>query len=408
MGGGEITIDLLCKVVDNYGDIGVAFRLARALSALPERPSLRLVVDDRAAFAALDPEIDPAALYQRAHGWEVLGWRLPAPGEAGAEEAARSLRERPPRYVVECFACGRPDWLEALLFDPEAGPSVIVDLEHLTAERYAVELHRMPSLTRSAKVKKAMFLPGFLAGTGGLVMDSAFGAASERVARPGGREGLRRELLSRIGEAPRPPTPGAEAAFWVTVFGYGRDYGRVVADLAAFHEGRAKGEGGPLVALAAAGKSGVCFMDAWEKAGRPFPVVELPFLPQETWDELLLAGDFSIVRGEDSWSRAALAGRPFLWQAYPQEDRYQMVKVRAFLDCLRPRFSKEEFAPLEGLYLAFNDRDRDEAQTRGEEALGPVLERYALLFRGFRAFSEDLAERGSLASDLLTFLREML
>src|SRR5512145_3134569 len=42
----RVTIDILCKVVDNYGDIGVAWRLARALSELPDPPALRLVVDD--------------------------------------------------------------------------------------------------------------------------------------------------------------------------------------------------------------------------------------------------------------------------------------------------------------------------------------------------------------------------
>jgi uncharacterized repeat protein (TIGR03837 family) len=397
MGREGMTIDLLCKVVDNYGDIGVVYRLARALSGLPDPPRLRLLVDDLAAFASLDPSVDPLADYQSVHGWELFGWKPSA-------AALAAFGAVPPRFVVECFACGRPDCLEAILFDPAAGRSLIVDLEHLTAEAYADEFHRMPSLTRSAIVRKAMFLPGFTAGTGGLIMDPPFAAARERGSRDAGRGAMKGELLARLGAAAAPAglPPDASERFWVSVFSYERDYSRVVADLAAFHART------PILALAAAGRSQACFLDAWARAGKPFPALELPFLPQEAWDEALLACDFSIVRGEDTWARAALSGRPFLWQAYPQEGRHHMVKVRAFLDRLRPYSRPEDFAVVEDLFLAFNDRDRDEAGTSGTELLLPVLERMAGLLGGFKAFSDDLAAHGDLAAHLLTFLGEML
>jgi uncharacterized repeat protein (TIGR03837 family) len=419
MGRENMTIDLLCKVVDNYGDIGVVYRLARALSELPEAPRLRLHVSDLAAFAALDPLVHPGADYQTVHGWEVFSWRPPQ-----TEAARESFVERPPRFVIECFACGRPDWLETTLFDPVAGKSLIIDLEHLTAEAYAEEFHRMPSLTRSSSVRKAMFLPGFAAGTGGLVIDRSFAASRDRASSEKGRAELRRELLARSGatgaSGPAAAPSGAAALrgaslpedavgrFWVSVFSYERDYSRIVADLAAFARDCLRGEGRGLLAIVAAGKSRGCFLKAWARAGEPFPALELPFLPQEAWDEVLLSSDFSIVRGEDSWARAALSGRPFLWQAYPQEDRYQMVKVRAFLDRLRPYFTPLDFAALEELFLAFNDRDRDEDGTMGEELLLPVLARYSGLLPGFAAFAEHIAANGDLAWHLLTFLGEML
>ena len=154
-------IDILCKVIDNFGDIGVAFRLARSLSELPDPPRLRLVVDDLAAFAALEPAVDPDAACQSVRGWEVYRWG--GEGEvAGANaEAAAAFRARRPSIVIECFACGRPDWLEAILFDPASDKGcLIIDFEHLSAEKYAEDFHRMLSLTRSSLVRKAMFLPG--------------------------------------------------------------------------------------------------------------------------------------------------------------------------------------------------------------------------------------------------------
>ncbi|MGA2546487.1 MAG: elongation factor P maturation arginine rhamnosyltransferase EarP [Rectinemataceae bacterium] len=395
-------IDILCKVVDNYGDIGVAYRLARSLSELPVPPRLRMVVDDLSAFAALDPAVDPDADRQWAQGWEVFRWAGPGTGEAGD-----AFRSRRPRIVVECFACGRPDWLEDILFDPKAVEGcLIVDLEHLTAEAYAEEFHRMPSLTRSPLVRKAMFLPGFGPGTGGLILDGSFARARARASSDAGRAGLRGEAFARLGAIAAGEVSGAADRFWICVFGYERDYSRIVADMAAFDG--AGGEGRPILALVAAGKSQDCFLRAWTDAGRPFPALALPFLPQEAWDELIAASDFSIVRGEDSWSRAALSGRPFLWQAYPQAGRHQLIKIRAFLDLLRPHFDRGAFSALEALFLAFNDRERDGIDESGEERLLPVLELYSALLRGFRAFSSSLEENADLAAGLVTFLREIV
>ena len=388
-------LDILCRVVDNFGDIGVAYRLARSLSELPDPPRLRLVVDDLRAFASLDPAIDPEATAQVVHGWDIFTWADPGAGVARAAFAAR-----PATIVIECFACGRPDWLEELIFDPQAEGCFIVDLEHLSAEAYAEDFHRLPSLTRSWNVRKAIFLPGFSPGTGGLLLDRDFALARARARGGPDRAPLRSELLSLLG----PSVRGAEERFWICVFGYERDYRRIVADIAAY------GESVPLLVIAAAGKSQDCFVRAWEEAARPFPLLSPPFLPQEVWDTLLLACDFSIVRGEDSWSRAALSGRPFLWQAYPQEGRQQLVKVRAFLDRMAPHFATqgEAFSRIESLFLAFNDRDRDGAVIGGEEELLPALEAYSGLLLGFEAFSSSLSANPGLAPGLVTFLREIV
>ncbi|GAB1457570.1 hypothetical protein MASR2M48_28780 [Spirochaetota bacterium] len=167
-----MTLDILCKVVDNFGDIGVAFRLSRALSSLAEAPSIRLIVDRLDAFAALEPAINPSLAIQKLHGWTVLSWWPPKDFLADYETL---YCNDPPRIIIECFACGRPDWLEDMLFssgDPRI--KTIINLEYLSAEDYAEEFHKMPSLTRSRAVKKHLFMPGFTPGTGGFILDEPF------------------------------------------------------------------------------------------------------------------------------------------------------------------------------------------------------------------------------------------
>src|SRR5213593_169842 len=65
--------DIFCTVVDNYGDVGVAWRLARQLAG-EHAIAVRLFVDDMRALARLAPEIDAATSEQRARGVDVRRW----------------------------------------------------------------------------------------------------------------------------------------------------------------------------------------------------------------------------------------------------------------------------------------------------------------------------------------------
>lgn len=417
-----MVIDILCKVVDNYGDIGLVYRLAKAISETESKVEIRLHVDNLKAFSAIKPEIDPSKQVQKLGDWTVLGWGI---GRADLEKACSA--QELPRFVVECFACGRPEALEELLFDPRRGDRrLIVNLEHLSAETWADELHRMLSATRNALVSKYIFMPGFTRATGGLVIDRQFRDRAELW------RGLRKSIPSthavpittvtvpeataavRYGTAPLQAQrldlasragfklgPGDESRPWLLVFSYEHDYRRIVSALAA----------APL-ALVASGRSSASFLDAWDAAGRPFATLSLPFLPQELWDEVLLASDLAIVRGEESLARAALGGGPFVWHAYRQEDNYQLVKVRALIERMRPVFAEagvpgSAFTAYETFSIAFNDRLADGPLASGGEAedIRPLLEALPALRPGFEAFADGLLANGDLAAKLLAFVR---
>lgn len=538
-----MTVDILCRVVDNFGDIGFAYRLCRALSELPDPPAIRLVVDDLAAFAGLCPDVDPAAGAQRVAGWTVARWNEPGDETIGLFRAER------PRVVVECYACGRPDWFESILFDPgDPATRTIINLEYLSAENWAGEYHLLPSLTRSSLVRKYFFMPGFAAGTGGLLQDSSFIAAVDARASSGSARAKRTALtalesfcgvtirgadsvapslpatgmnspcdgLRSASEVPlsgaadplmpfasapgassaspahaetratrevspvgsfSPRTggsvdPGAsdmsfspESAFWFLLFSYEHDFAALVADLARFSAER------PLLVVLAAGRSAAPFLDAWSAAGRPFRVLPLPFVSQPVWDSLLVASDFPVVRGEETLARAALMGRPFLWQCYPfppddqgpatpgAESRRvlpeaaespvadvagnsarenglspesrpssgsavasggQNPKVFAVLDQLHPYLNPADFAVWERLLLAFNGIAASEPAP-GD--LLAVLRRVATeqpgespefsdfpsssITGGFSAWSRDVRKLGNLAANLMTFIAEI-
>ena len=111
-----MTIDILCKVVDNYGDIGLVYRLARALSELEAGPSLRLIVDDLHAF-----ERGLQAVGRHAHGLD-RGVTCGVRGRAGVLGGCAGLLAR----FTQLFLL-LPDGLEG-------GAVLVADLASLLSQ----------------------------------------------------------------------------------------------------------------------------------------------------------------------------------------------------------------------------------------------------------------------------------
>jgi uncharacterized repeat protein (TIGR03837 family) len=366
-------VTVLCKVVDNYGDLGVVYRLARALSALSKDLSLRIITDNLLLFSKLAPGIDPGKKVQHYNGWQLYDWN------AGVEDTAAFTAE-PPHTILECFQCGRPDWLETLLFTAGVPDIVhIINLEYLTAEPYADDFHCLQSLTRSVRVQKVNFMPGFTGRTGGLILDEPF--------------------VSRLSFYIQPPS----VDFTVLVFSYPRDFTVLVRALALFQTDLARKQNPQTLNVnLASGISAAPFRSAWEAAGRPFPVTQLPFMEQTAWDRMLCVQSFLFIRGEDSLSRACLSGIPFVWHAYPQENNYQKVKVQALLDRMRPFFEPASFILLENYWSAYNTPEEVSVDPL------PLFRAYEVLSAGFRAFSRSLFENGDLAAHLLSYITKQL
>ena len=59
-------------------------------------------------------------------------------------------------------------------------------------------------------------------------------------------------------------------------------------------------------------------------------LIKIPFVPQQDFDKLLNLADGAVIRGEDSFIRAQLAGKPFFWHIYPQEENIHLDKLHAF------------------------------------------------------------------------------
>src|SRR6476661_6556562 len=116
------SLDLFCRVIDNYGDIGVCWRLARQMRH-EHGWQVRLWIDALASFARLCPEVQLECAQQQVQGVDVRHWREPFPVLAPEETGD---------LVVEGFGCELPEsFLQAMVKrEPKAA---WINLEYLSA-----------------------------------------------------------------------------------------------------------------------------------------------------------------------------------------------------------------------------------------------------------------------------------
>jgi len=417
-------ITILCKVVDNFGDIGVAWRLCRRLTKIQSKYKICLVVDDLEAFAKIEDRL-PRRYAPRNDGEfviasvakqsiaidniEIFPWNNE---ELCHEVFSQNDGERL-SLILELFQCGRPDWMERILFEEKLQRTVqIIMIDYLTAEKYAEDFHCLQSLTRSAKVQKVNFMPGFTEKTGGLVIDDQW-----------------QELPVWNKDGP------------VLIFTYEGDWRSLLEGWLSSPKGVSKPHSTPRI-LVAQGRGKESFMTAVRKVVECSRsecietnfVEELPYLNQSEWDRVMKSCSALVIRGEESMSRACLSGIPFIWHAYPQSDEYQLVKVKALLERMRPHFDEEDFDIISKAWLeingetwiatpsARNDKadepatpsvrnDGTDSSLRGvQRRSNPYNQFFSSIPRlvsGFRDFAASLRKNGDLAYNLMTYIEKL-
>ena len=278
---------LFCQVIDNWGDIGVTWRLATDLAQRGQTVTVWL--DDKRALAWMAP--------QGAPGVQVADW--PSQANEAVWAAGGAHWPEAPTVVVEMFGCHLPTAVERHLADIahafQPHPLVWLNLEYLSAEPHVQGLHRLPSPVMSgpaAGLTKWFFYPGFRANTGGLIHPYREATGAHGAPNNSG------DVCSLF------CYPSPAIATWLSAW---QTAGGCVAVW----------PGAGADAVRSMGVSGVECRRA---------------VSQTEFDMHLRLSLFNVVRGEDSLAQALWSGRPLLWHIYPQSDGAHLDKLEAFLD----------------------------------------------------------------------------
>jgi len=319
--------DIFCRVIDNYGDIGVCWRLARQLAN--EYPfQIRLFVDELAALKMIWPETE-LIRHQTLAKVEVHHW------------TEDFLDTKPADVVIEAFACDIPQSYIATmeLMKSKGQAPVWINLDYLSAEPWVEDCHKMQSIQPASGLRKTFFFPGFTDKTGGLIREKDI-TSTPRV--------------TPLANPPYDP-PNFDTPLLVSLFAYENQ--AVASLIEAWQKGPQKIH--CLIPQGRAMKSINPLLASPLVAGQPqalgaLTLETIPFMNQLEYDQLLKRCDLNFVRGEDSLVRAIWAGTPFVWQIYPQEEDAHLVKLEAFLEQYTQAMPDELKQSIKHFWLSWN------------------------------------------------------
>lgn len=354
----QLNWDIFCRVIDNYGDIGICWRLARQL-AHEHGKRVRLWVDDLQSLRPLCPEVDLALAIQCRQGVDIVHWIEPV--------AVDSVGD----VIIEAFACELPaPWIAAMAAATEK--PCWINLEYLTAESWADGCHGMASPHPTLPLVKHFFFPGFSSATGGL---------------------LRERNLLTMRDAEGTGCVASET-LEVSLFCYESAPVAALIDILMdspmpVHLHVAPGQ--PAAAVASKlGSAG-----PWQ--GGNLSVLPFEFLLQDEYDRLLWRCDVNFVRGEDSFVRAQWAAQPFVWQPYRQADDAHLEKLDAFLARYVAGMSANCATVAVDLFQAWNSKGDLRQAWHDFLAVRSEIASYN------RCWAESLAGKPDLADALVKF-----
>ncbi|MBC3831282.1 elongation factor P maturation arginine rhamnosyltransferase EarP [Undibacterium amnicola] len=308
------SLALFCKVIDNFGDIGICWRLARQLSN-EHQITVTLWVDDLISFKKICPELDVETERQIVQNIHVRHWRN--------QDAYFEITEIAD-IVIEFFGCDIPPNYIATMSKCQPKP-VWLNLEGLSAEEWVEGCHTLPSSHPQYPLTKYFFFPGFTYQTGGLLLENNLIKEREQFVHAATQVN---DFLKQLGL-----TPEEMNSFKVSMFCYPH------APLSTlFDTWKQSNEAITcLVPAGVANEAVSVFLesDAIPGANRKrgnLTLRVIPFVPQNAYDKLLWSCDLNFVRGEDSFVRAQWAGKAFIWHIYPQDENLHHKKLQAFLN----------------------------------------------------------------------------
>ena len=294
------SIDIFCQVIDNYGDVGVAYRLAREFKRVYPNKKLRFVIN----------QIEELNLIRKSEDIEIILYKDISKIENSAD------------LIIESFGCEIPkEYMDKALKNAK----LIINLEYFSAEKWVDDFHLQESFL-GGNLKKYFFIPGLSEKSGGILLDNEFLERKKKV------EANKEYYLEKFGIKEKYDLIGS-------VFSYEKNFDSLIEEL--------KKLGKKIILLILSEKTQKNFIKYFDNGNNydKIKFVKLPFFTYDKYEELLALCDFNLVRGEDSFVRALLLGKPFLWHIYPQDENTHIKKLESFLEkyCSNNKELKQTF-----------------------------------------------------------------
>lgn len=382
------TLDIFCEIIDNYGDIGVVYRTAKELQKIFPKSKIRAFLNKLDEFKKINSQVLDLPS-QNIDGIEYITFDY-------LRDNANELLTA--QVIIEAFGCQIPEEYMEIAYD---NSELLINLEYLSAEDWIEDFHLQSSPLGRGKLKKVFFMPGFTEKSGGVIADSNYLERIQRVLE--NKEFYKKKYLSDIEDR--------ENKIVGTLFSYEKNFTPLLEDLKKLDK--------DVVILAMGEKT----QDSLRKILKNFSIEDfrnslkygkieirfLNFLNQEEYEELINIVDFNFVRGEDSFIRAVLTGKPYMWHIYCQEEYAHMDKIEGFLDKYRrviENFSDEDFLlNMEKFFKDYNFRKENSLEL-GKESYLYFFENLAKIEKYNTIFRDFLIQKCNLINKLKDFIEK--
>ena len=382
------TLDIFCEIIDNYGDIGVVYRTAKELQKIFPKSKIRAFLNKLDEFKKINSQVLDLPS-QNIDGIEYITFDY-------LRDNANELLTA--QVIIEAFGCQIPKEYMEIAYD---NSELLINLEYLSAEDWIEDFHLQSSPLGRGKLKKVFFMPGFTEKSGGVIADSNYLERIQRVLE--NKEFYEKKYLSDIEDR--------ENKIVGTLFSYEKNFTPLLEDLKKLDK--------DVVILAMGEKT----QDSLRKILKNFSIEDfrnslkygkieirfLNFLNQEEYEELINIVDFNFVRGEDSFIRAVLTGKPYMWHIYCQEEYAHMDKIEGFLDKYRrviENFSDEDFLlNMEKFFKDYNFRKENSLEL-GKESYLYFFENLAKIEKYNTIFRDFLIQKCNLINKLKDFIEK--
>lgn len=382
------TLDIFCEIIDNYGDIGVVYRTAKELQKIFSESKIRVFLNRLDEFKKINSQVLDLPS-QNIDGIEYITFDY-------LRDNANELLTA--QVIIEAFGCQIPKEYMEIAYD---NSELLINLEYLSAEDWIEDFHLQSSPLGRGKLKKVFFMPGFTEKSGGVIADSNYLERIQRVLE--NKEFYEKKYLSDIEDR--------ENKIVGTLFSYEKNFTPLLEDLKKLDKN--------VVILAMGEKT----QDSLRKILKNFSIEDfrnslkygkieikfLNFLNQEEYEELINIVDFNFVRGEDSFIRAVLTGKPYMWHIYCQEEYAHMDKIEGFLDKYRrviENFSDEDFLlNMEKFFKDYNFRKENSLEL-GKESYLYFFENLAKIEKYNTIFRDFLIQKCNLINKLKDFIEK--
>ena len=382
------SIDIFCEIIDNFGDIGVVYRISKELKKIFQNVRIRIVLNRLEEFKAINKKVKDTD-YQEIDG-------LICVTEKYVKENIETFGVSD--VFIEAFGCNVP---EEYVKQAKENSKLWINLEYLSGEKWIEDFHLCESLIDSKTLKKIFFMPGFSEKSGGVIIDSGF---LERMKY--GKEN-RDEVFKKYFK-----DFDLKDKFIGTVFSYEKNFENLLETLKNYEK--------ETVLLLMGEKTQKSFSEILKKNltedygnvvkyGK-ITMIYSDFFSQEEYEEIISASDFNFTRGEDSFVRGIILGKPFMWHIYLQEEKAHMDKIKAFTERFKEsvEVSEEEKNIIESycnLLEDYNDRDKNSLE-KGKEDFRIFFEKFEEIDRICEKYSKFLLEKCNLVKKLYKYIQE--